>query len=539
MSNDPNQIIADVMRMDEQNRQALSMLLEQQCNKQGHLLALRVRMGLAPSYVTSASLNWVADNVHFAGDLPIFKGKVDEKSKKVPVDEATSGDIQQRQPDWTRQLPMATYLATRKNHKFPPLLVVGYQQWVYEEGADEWGPDGKAMHESVTAVPLVPSGEYCDLDSRNTNYYALDGQHRLMAIMGLKELLTTGQLHAMDKNRNPKRGRGITREEIIQAIQSQEGGDEGSIHAQLEMLLKESIGIEIIPAVSIGETRRDALFRLRGTFVDVNEQAKRLTKGEIGQLDESNGFRVVARNVMVSHTLLKGKVEHQQQQLSKKSAHYTTLKTLAEIAENYLGTIAEFSLWKNPMLGDKNLGFIRPDESELAHGTRVLSRYFDALETLPSHTRLIQGKIAADIREEEGEDNILFRPIAQMAVAQALAILESEHEMSLDSLVQELAKQEDKGQLSLHSKQAPWFGVLCDTIDGKMLRHAESQRLCIRLLVYLLGGGIADDEEREALRAAFAEFRRIGDDERGHEMAVDANGVPSPVEDVKLPQPWR
>ena len=533
-THDPDQIIDDVMQIEERNRQALSLLLEQQRDKEGHLFALNTRMGETTSYVTNVTLQWVAQKIHFAGDLPIFKGKVDSATKRIEVDQETIGDIQQRQPDWGRQLPMTLYLATRKNHKFPPLLVVGYQGWVYNDNAEQWGLDGRAMRDSLTVSSLEPKAIYCDLDVSDTKYYALDGQHRLMAIIGLNELLTKGKLYALDKNGKPKPNRFITRQDIIKQIQKEKGEDEGTIQNRLEGLMFESIGIEIIPAIIQGETYRDALFRLRGTFVDVNENAKKLTKGELIQLDENDGFRVVARNLMVTHDLLKDKVQEKSPQLSENSKYYTVLQSLVEIARHYLGAKKEFAPWKNPMLGDKNLGFMRPDENELNSGLKELTKYFNTLKKLPSHIQLIQGKPAGEIRMEEGEDNIIFRPIAQIALAEAVAYLERENEMSLDSILKELANQEKSGQLRLRDHKTPWFGVLCNPIDKTMRKKKEDRDLCSRLFRYLLGGGITDDEEREDLRKKFAQARRTSEDK-----AINMDGETISENEIQLPSPWR
>ena len=529
-----DQVISDVMQMEERNRQALSLLLDLQREKDGHLFALSTRMGETSSYVTTVSLGWVVQNVHFAGDLPIFKGKVDKITKKVPVDENTIRDIQQRQPDWERQLPMALYLVLRKNHKFPPLLVVGYQDWVYSDNAEQWGLDKRAMQNSLTVMPLEPKAIYYDLDVKNTKYYALDGQHRLMAILGLHELLTKGKLFSLDVNGKPKPNRLITREAIIKQIQKENGEDEGMIHNRLERLMSERIGIEIIPAVADGETYKEALFRLRGIFIDVNENAKRLKEGELILLDENVGFRIVVRNIMVSHDLLKGKIDQNKTQLPESSECYTTLKTLVEIARNYLGAKTEFSPWKNPMFGNKNFGFMRPDEYELSEGTIALNSYFDALKQLPSHEQFIQGKPAGDIRKKNGEDNILFRPVAQMALAEAVAALERENEMSLESIISALARQEEAGQLKLRERTAPWFGVLCNPLDQKMRTKKEYQILCGKLFYYMLGGKIADDKYRIDLREAFAEARRVGDTE-----AINIDGKPVSKDKVQLPSPWR
>ena len=532
------QAIADVLEREDRNRHALSFLLEQQREKDGHLLALRLNMGQMPSYLATVSLGWVAQHVHFAGDLPIFreKGKVHETSKAVVIDAGTIDDIQQRRPDWRRQLPMAVYLASRLNRKFPPLLVVGYKGWVYEDPgtSDAWGEDERAMRDSITATPLEPKGIYHDLDVKDTSYYALDGQHRLMAIMGLKELLDKGRLFALDQNGNPRKSHVITRDQVIESVCAKTREDEGVIHERLQRIMDDDyIGIEIIPAVVQNETYEHARLRLRSVFVDVNENAKKPTKGESIVLDENNGFRIVARRVMVAHRLLKnGKTQDKQGQLAEASPYYTTLDAIVQIANIYLKSREEFSEWVNPMLGDRQLGFIRPEETSLQKGTGVINDYFNALANLPSHIRFLQGKKAAEIRGQNDEDNIFFRPIAQIALATAVAELGNGREKPLADIFRQIAAQEEKDQLKLHNKKSPWFGVLCDS-EGKMRRHKSYQDLCAKLLIYLLGGGITDDERRKELRDEFVNARSVGETK-----AIDSNGNEVLKDKVELPHLW-
>ena len=533
-NSDSKQVIDSILWMEEQNRQALSLLLDKQREKDGQLLAISSYMGKTPSYITSTTLKWVAQHVNFAGDLPTFKGKVDKQTKKIPLDENTMGDVQQRQPDWSRQLPMALYLLLRQHHKFPPLLIVGYQEWIHNEYSDEWGLDKRAMENSLIAVPLEPKATYFDIDSNNTKFYALDGQHRLMAILGLHEFLTKGKLCSLDVNGKPRPKSFITRQTVIDQIQSETGEDETTIISRLEGLMLERIGIEIVPAVVNGETYKEALSRLRSTFVDVNEKAKKPSKGELILLDENIGFRIVARNIMVIHDLLKGKVDQKRQQLGKFSKDYTILPALEEVAQNYLGTKSEFSDWHVPLLGDKNFGFLRPNDSDLYKGLCSLKNYFDALSKLPSHIRFIEGKPADEIRKKDDEDNILFRPIAQMALAKAIADLERNNEMSLEHMIKILAKQEEAGQLRLRNRTAPWFGVLCEPGSEKMRRYKWHQYLCSRIFHYLLSGEIADDEERKNLLRDFADARDVGDNE-----AIGLDGKRVSQDKIQLPDPWQ
>lgn len=136
MNESVDEFITDTIEREERNRQVLSILLEWQREKDGHLLALHSRMGEISAYITTVDLAWAAQHVRFAADLPVFKHKAG--GNELPVSGVTVGDAHHRRPDWRRQLSMTRYLATRKHHKFAPLLVVGYQKWVKDENAEQW-----------------------------------------------------------------------------------------------------------------------------------------------------------------------------------------------------------------------------------------------------------------------------------------------------------------------------------------------------------------------------------------------------------------
>ena len=532
--------ITNVVEIQSKQRKALDVLLENQRNRARHHLVLQVQMGGVKSYVASVSLDWVANNIGFTADLPIFK-EAEEGSKRIEIDRETIENIQQRKPDWSRQLQMTSYLATQRYHKFPPLLIVGYQSWVYDERHARWGIDGRAEIDSVTKSSLNAGGTYWDLDDSNTRFYALDGQHRLMAILGLKELLQSGHLHALDKQRKTKNVGGLSREQMVQYITERTDESAVDVHERLEHLMEENIGVEIVPAVCAGETYKEALRRLRQIFVDVNEHAKSLSKSELTQLDERNGFRVVSRRLVARHPLLHDEeqnrpmVEMTTSTLSKRSECYTTLNTLVEITQRFLTQnkaltdVKNFQSWANfPARGI----YVRPDDVSIEKGEATMIEYFNEISKIPSHKACMEGTSFGELREKE--ENILFRPMVQMALATALGNLLSRGEV-MEDIVDELSKQELNGQLMLRERTAPWFGVLCDS-DGNMRRHRVNSELCCQLFEYLLGGGKDDDTDRERLREAFAEQRTIDKD---NEQAIDLDGKSVHPREVRLPLPWR
>ena len=369
-------LVLEVVQHENRKRRALSVLLADLRTKAEHHLAIQVHMGEVDSYITSVPLRWIAAKVGFAADLPIFRESI-EGSKRIAVDPDTIETVQQRQPDWRRQQEMTAYLATRRHHKFPPLLLVAYQHWVYEDDSDKWAPDGTAMHHSLTLASLDPTGTYWDLDDSETLLYALDGQHRLMAIQGLNELITTGTLHALDENRKKRSLPPLSRDTLIKRIQNSNGGDRHAVHERLQRLMDERIGVEIVPAVIHGETFVQALRRLRQLLVDVNEHAKNLTTSELAQLDVNHGFRVVARRLMSQHDLLRsttdpdgvpfGRVHTRQGTLGEESPSYTTLQALSTIVERYLverRTPPQVSSWRPLVKGI----YERPDDASLEIG---------------------------------------------------------------------------------------------------------------------------------------------------------------------------
>lgn len=537
--------VGEVLAQRQRRSSALAMLLHEQRERNGHFLALSAPMGKTAryktisSYVTTVPLSWIADKVRFAQDLPLFKNKLDPKTNKIIVDKETINDIQQRQPDWRRQLPMALYLAGPRNHKFPPILVVGYQRWISEREDPAWAADDRAVRDSLSVAPLEHKGLYCDFDSDQTQFYALDGQHRLMAILGLKSFLTEGQLPFKDVHGCIRSKPAITRTMLLDEVKRRTLQDPGSLDPYLQDLMSERIGIEIIPAVAKGETYNESRFRLRRIFVDVNENAKPLTKGEIIQLGEADGFRIVARTVMVGHELLKKgeAVEQKKSSLPEASIFYTTLQSLVEIARKYLGEQERFNSWKDPIFSERSLGYWRPDEAELDGGADAFRTYLSALQRLPSHLKFVQGAKAHDIRSKEGDDCILFRPVAQIALAEAIGNLQWGNGIALDVLVDELKHQEGIGQLKLRNPKAPWFGVLWDPINKVMRRNQRYQVLCYRLFRYLLGGGSEEESERARLTQEFAIARRYSADDES--KAYDRDGKIVDLDSVKLPNPWR
>ena len=526
-------IIDDILGENKRHRKALQLLLDKQKNKKGHLFALTVRMGTSSSYLTSVSLHWVAEYVKFANQLPIFERERSNSDlpSDIEVTPETEKYIQQRRPDWRRQLPMATYLATRRHHKFPPLLLVAYQDWMYDKNSDKWDSEGRAMFSAINATSLDSKAAYVDLDVEDTQYFALDGQHRLMGIKGLRDLHEGSLIAKKQDGSTSSRASSITLEDV----EKESNKTAGSLSKNI---MSETIGIEIIPAVIQGETLKDAISRLRNIFVDVNQNARRLDKSEIALLDENDGFRIVARNLMVTHNLFDSekRVDVRKSQLSETSEKYTTLDTLVESSRRYLRQFEDFSGWSKPILNIKDAGFLRPADEELVAAGRQMKSYFDEIAKLPSHKEMIQGEKVSEMRrKEDGRDHVLFRPIVQQALAEAVGLLQNDSQMDLKDIMSRLAKHDNGGtDLCLSDPASPWYGVVYDPLN-EVVRKSKVFPLCVQMFTYLLGRGISDEE----LRTAFFESRKTTPEGSvGEDKATDLEGKSVTFDKFFLPNPW-
>jgi len=527
-------------------RRTLRMLIDKELDKKEHLIALSSRMGSTDSYIASVPLEWIASKVRYAKQLPIFKEHISDKDGRISINSHTIHHLQQREPDHSRQLPMAMYLAIRKYHKFGPLIIVAYQDWVDPKvnwnNSEKWGQDGRALESSLSIQSLDTNLKIVNLDTARTQYFALDGQHRLMAIQGLVEILK-GRLEAKNKEGKSIPSKAVTEEDLDNYYQ--EYGERFGLNRYgYQTLLDEYMGVEIIPAVQDGETFIEATSRLRNIFVDINENAKRLEKGELTLLDENDGFRIVSRLLLTEHPLFispeKPRVNTKSSNLTRNSDDYTTLNTIVVISKEYLKVDSRFESWDSPILDNSKIGYLRPEEQDIDAARERLRMYFDAIMKIPSHEKMIQGTNIRDLRSPEGEDNILFWPIAQMALATAIADLESEKHSSLDYLIKLLSKHEMLGNLKLTAKTSPWFGVLCDPIDTNLRRNKHYQDLCSELFIYLLGGGIQDDSRREDLRESYFNARKVGVEEGEQQKAYDGQtGTLQKFDNFRLPNPWQ
>ncbi|MDB9316022.1 DGQHR domain-containing protein [Spirulina sp. CS-785/01] len=504
----------------------LTHLLDDLLTQSQSLLVQKTQMGSTEGYIGSVPLEWVAQRVQFAAELPLFQHKFDPKTHNIIRDAETLEQLQQRPLDWSRQASLVQYLAVRRHHKFPALLVVVSPHWCDDPDGVEWDGNGQAKQSSATFTPLDRAATTGLLNLEdNISLFALDGQHRLLGIQGLIKLLQTGRLDRYTKTKKIT-GPALTLDGLSQAYDIE--------RESLQTLSQETIAVEFIPAVLPGETHEAAKRRVRSIFVHVNLMAERLSKGQLTLLNEDNGFAITARQLAISHPLLRESPQHPPRvnwdsgTVSSNSTALTTLQALEDMATCYLSP--PYPYWKP---GEKGLIPLRPDSEELDAGLSQLQTLFDYLATLPSYRQLEDGIPTPELRhfsheKEGGDGNLLFRPVGQVALVQALGSLVYQSSLSLEEVFQKLRRFDAGGGFSgMDYPQSLWYGVLYNPSRKRI--QVSGKSLASQLIVYLILGS-RDEFATIKLRTQFAKARTLAEDQ-----AINLAGTLVSPKEIELP----
>ncbi|TAF60721.1 MAG: DGQHR domain-containing protein, partial [Oscillatoriales cyanobacterium] len=192
------------LEKENRERQEIALLLDNYLGKDDRIFVQKTQMGSSEAYIGSVTLEWLDSRVRFASQMPLFRQKFDLQTNNIVRDDETIDEIIQRPLDWSRQAALTQYLAARKSHKFPAVLVVVCPPWVDNPHAQEWDENGVATKSAAEFISFDKNGNLGLLDvSPKVSIFALDGQHRLMGVQGLMSLIKTGILQRYNKNKKP------------------------------------------------------------------------------------------------------------------------------------------------------------------------------------------------------------------------------------------------------------------------------------------------------------------------------------------------
>ena len=129
--------------------------------------------------------------------------------------------------------------------------------------------------------------------------------------------------------------------------------------------------------------------------------------------------------------------------------------------------------------------------------------------------------------KDGGEGNMLFRPVSQVALAQALGTLVFKKYFALTDIFKKLEKFDRQGGFSsMEYPHSLWYGVLYD--PNKKRVQVVGKDLAVKLFIYMLGG-MTEKMEVTALRKALANARTMED------QTIGFDGKLVKPQDVGLP----
>jgi hypothetical protein len=535
-------IADEQLRMASQQKEVLRMLNDRITNTKGKLNVFRSKMGTTESFIGKATLAWVSENVRFAHQLPIFHGKLDPNTKEIVIDSETIDLMTQRPIKYSRQKDLTEYLATEPNHQFPPLLLVIYSDWIDNPESDSWDASGRAIKSVATFEAHDSRGSVGLLDVEGYHLYALDGQHRLLGIQGLMEIVKKGEVTFKKEreDKEPGQKHGVRKLMDYETLTLLDLEKQGVSAADLAKLANEEIGIQIISAVNPGEQRREATNRMRDMFVAVNTNAEKLPRSNY-LIDDKEGFAIVATQISVSHPLFsrENRLNRKNSTLSDRSQNFTTSEALRSMVIGLLQN--EFPKWEVRKRGRKTA---RPSQEQLNSGIALMREFTERLSTLPSIQKMLQGTKPTALRNftshptDRGVGHLLFRPVGQEAFAIAVGDLRTgapeRHPISLEEIFRRAAVLDSEGRLSaIDQPTSIFFGVLVVLLDkGKSRILPSGVLLASKLLKYMLGGGL-DEDSRADLLQEFITARTMAD---GRILKLDGTSTEQ-RKDLNLPNP--
>ena len=516
-SNSADEFLRDQSVMEENRREILSTLLGQTMARNGQFLAFASSMGrtaqgngtqgvAVPSFTVLHSLEWISQNIKLGSEMPFMENKIDRETGRMVVDHSNADEIKQRAPDWTRQAALAAYLG-QPQRKFGPIMAVISPEWVEQPNHGNWDEHGRARCTAAEFKPLEPNGNVGMLTLDNMRVYALDGQHRVLGMRGLRELRDLGFLQMRSKDGSPQ-SKQLGRDEFFK--------NSGLTVEMLQSIFSETLSVEYTPAVVVGETHAEATRRIRRTFIAINSYAKKTDKGENILLDETDGFAIVARRVAVHHPLFDGGGMKQRVNWKGTSIpngripFITTLSTVQEIAEIFLpATLPKIvRKWKASLSGMVPL---RPSDEELEAGYTSLTEFFDFVNQMPVFQRLKEvppneetvflekwrefpkfNSKGASVDGTSGfRGHLLLRPLGQIILAKAVRELVSPTErdgdgLTMNTIFRRLSALDREDGFEAHRPRNVWWGVTYNPETTRILNKGKSWGHM--LLVQLVSG---------------------------------------------------
>tara|TARA_B100000989_G_scaffold275389_1_gene234902 strand:- start:1129 stop:2472 length:1344 start_codon:yes stop_codon:yes gene_type:complete len=216
----------------------------------------------------------------------------------------------------------------------------------------------------------------------------------------------------------------------------------------------------------------------RKLFTDINSYAKTMGQKERLMISEDNGYYKILQNMIDAKDVIHSRYAYfQSVSLPDNAAAVTTGKHLTQIIK---AVCAEkgYGKWKDQILPPKS-DFEKAQNlcrSFLIEFFSKIDAYKHALNNDPSEIPELRGK---DSSKKWG---LLFKPMPQVALAEAILYLKEESDMDVNAIYREINK------IDWSWKSGSQFEGMVITSDGTILTGSKIQKRLTSMIIYWILG---------------------------------------------------
>lgn len=420
------------------------------------IACLKGKLGSTNYYVAKMKAGVLINTVGYAEQIPEWR--------TMDIEERM-----QRELNETRVIDeIVPYIVNDPNMFFGSLIVDIYKGWdsiQFESITDVCNKIPRAYSDNADEIGFITLPD-------NLSLIALDGQHRLLSL-----------------NVAIKGWTGLT------------GGTKISDDLKNELQPNPNLVNEDISVILVPHTDNK---KIRSIFNKVNRYAKQTSRGDNIITSEDDIFAIIARRLMKAGEPL-APVDNQyivnwsSNTLSAKSKQLTTISVLYTFAEELLKD--DKSINKKQCPSDEII------DEKYEKVALVWSYLLDNLDQYIKYLSILRqennvSNIIANLREQ----NLLFKPVTQMAMAIAIRLAEAKGANTL-----EIITKLNKVDWSFDSDI--WQGILVMKGTKKVFAGKEAIRNAGRIISYMVAGERYTREEKqdllETIRKASGEEKQL------------------------------
>jgi len=398
---------------------------------------IRAKMGRWDYYIVQMNMRDL-NMIEFAHQFSEFGGSLSEALQRTLNDKRAKGEI-------------VRYLIKQPDRFFNAIVIAGFG------GEPSWYPvqiEERPEYQMVADDELTETFGILKMSSR-TRYYALDGQHRLLAIKALLD--PAGEFVG----------------------QAPEGFDQETMAVCL-----------VVPqqAEDITQFRE----RFRRLFGHLNRYAKKMDDATNVIMDEDDAVAISLRRLFSDHEFFKSvgpdrdslrvMTDTSIKNVPPGAIHFTSIVTLYDICMELVKSQRLMNLLQiNATHFDKEFLRFRPEDQVLDEMYNELSSIWDGiLEVFPELRKSgveMRDNNVTDVKDAPHQNHLLFRPIGQIAFSSVVRTLLNNQDKTTTSKQDVIDALTPLRTMNFDLGSLPWRHLVWVNVADKSVPGATSWRI--------------------------------------------------------------